>query len=154
MMCARHMHIMRMAWPYGWSSVSMFSEWDVVESLETFTVRSGNMPFSHFWPAVVSSLLASVQFELLLPSFLARAHRPKGIDGPVTSEPGRSSSSAPAGSLRSVAALGRDMHVRCWGRRRWLVDAGLSDTSDERSQVLSITISQIYHSHPSALCAD
>ena len=118
------------------------------------TVRSGNMPFSHFWPAVVSSLLASVQFELLLPSFLARAHRPKGIDGPVTSEPGRSSSSAPAGSLRSVAALGRDMHVRCWGRRRWLVDAGLSDTSDERSQVLSITISQIYHSHPSALCAD
>ena len=36
MMCARHMHIMRMAWPYGWSSVSMFSEWDVVESLETF----------------------------------------------------------------------------------------------------------------------
>ena len=53
------------------------------------TVRSGNMPFSHFWPAVVSSLLASVQFELLLPSFLARAHRPKGIDCPVTSEPGR-----------------------------------------------------------------
>ena len=31
------------------------------------------------------------------------------------------------------------MHLRCWGRRRWLVDARLSDTSDERSQVLSIT---------------
>ena len=27
---------------------------------EVVTVRSGNMPFSHFWPAVVSSLLASV----------------------------------------------------------------------------------------------
>ena len=106
------------------------------------------------WSRRSSYYLASVQFELLLPSFLARAHRPNGIDGPVTSEPGRSSSSAPAGSLRSVAALGRDMHLRCWGRRRWLVDAGLSDTSDERSQVLSISISQIYHSHPSALCAD
>ena len=48
-----------------------------------------NRPFFSLLPAVVSSLLASVQFELLLPSFLARAHRPKGIDCPVTSEPGR-----------------------------------------------------------------
>ena len=62
---------------------------EVVHAFSQHTVRSGNMPFSHFWPAVVSSLLASVQFELLLPSFLARAHRPKGIDCPVTSEPGR-----------------------------------------------------------------
>ena len=37
MMCAHHMHIMRMAWPYGWSSVSMFSEWDAVE---TFILRA------------------------------------------------------------------------------------------------------------------